>query len=127
MDKELLKNRIIEQRKKRDWSQTEFAKRMSVGRSTVAMWETGDRVPDTTTIHRLSEIFDVSSDYLLGLTDDTSPKDKSIDDELNDPELGLWFKELKDAPEEKREELRQIWDIIKQREAGRKPGDKQKK
>ncbi|WP_248930127.1 helix-turn-helix domain-containing protein [Paenibacillus hamazuiensis] len=42
-----------------------------------------------------------------------------------DPELGLWFKELLEAPEERRAELRQIWDIIKQREAGRSPGQRQ--
>ncbi|SDH82618.1 hypothetical protein SAMN04489735_10718 [Aneurinibacillus thermoaerophilus] len=44
------------------------------------MWETGDRVPDTPTIHRLAEIFDISADYLLGLSDNPSPVIKNVDD-----------------------------------------------
>jgi len=70
----MIRKRITELRQKRGLSQTEFAKRFKVARSTIAMWETGDRVPDTETIGKLAEFFDVSSDYLLGLTDDPTPR-----------------------------------------------------
>ncbi|SFX52694.1 DNA-binding transcriptional regulator, GntR family [Thermoactinomyces sp. DSM 45891] len=65
----MLKERIVELRKKNKLSQEQFAKDFGVGRSTVAMWETGDRTPDAETIQRLADFFDTSTDYLLGRTD----------------------------------------------------------
>lgn len=96
LDKEMIRKRIIELRQKRGLSQTEFAKRFKVARSTIAMWETGDRVPDTETIGKLAEFFDVSSDYLLGLTNDPTPRPRidfendilEIDSVLRIPLLG---------------------------------------
>ncbi|HEY8435896.1 MAG TPA: LexA family transcriptional regulator [Haloplasmataceae bacterium] len=96
MDKEMIRKRITELRQKRGLSQTEFAKRFKVARSTVAMWETGDRVPDTETIGKLAEFFGVSSDYLLGLTNDPTPRPRidfendilEIDSVLRIPLLG---------------------------------------
>ncbi|HDX9652510.1 TPA: helix-turn-helix transcriptional regulator [Bacillus wiedmannii] len=42
-------------------------------------------------------------------------KGESVEAETNiisDPELGLWFKDIKDASPEKREELRRFWEFI---------------
>ncbi|TCP61237.1 helix-turn-helix domain-containing protein [Baia soyae] len=64
-----LKERIVELRKKNKLSQEQLAKKFGVGRSTVAMWETGDRTPDADTIQKLADFFDTSTDYLLGRTD----------------------------------------------------------
>lgn len=47
-------------------SQLELAKRLRVSRSTIAMWETGGSNPDNEALMRISSIFDVSVDYLLG-------------------------------------------------------------
>jgi transcriptional regulator with XRE-family HTH domain len=44
---------------------------------------------------------------------------------VNNPEHGIFFKEYLDAPEEKREEMRQIFKILMDKEKGRKPGDRQ--
>ncbi|HHL3304472.1 TPA: transcriptional regulator, partial [Bacillus cereus] len=33
-------------------------------------------------------------------------------DVINDSKLGLWFKDIKDASPEKREELKRFWDFI---------------
>lgn len=45
---------------------------------------------------------------------------------LNDPKLGLWFKDIQDASPEKQEELKLFWEFIKEKEKDRKPGEKQK-
>lgn len=50
-------------------SQEKLGLLVGVGRSTVAMWECGKSEPDNATLLRLSEIFNVSTDFILGRTD----------------------------------------------------------
>lgn len=49
--------------------QKELAGAIGVSRQAITMWETGQRIPDTTTLERLADYFDVTTDYLLGRTD----------------------------------------------------------
>lgn len=49
-------------------TQKEVAEALKKGQTTVASWETGRSQPDATTIVVLSELFHVSSDYLLGIS-----------------------------------------------------------
>jgi len=42
-----------------------------MSQSTIALYETGDRKPDPDTINKIADFFDVSTDYLLGRSDDT--------------------------------------------------------
>lgn len=62
----MLGEKIKELRKNKGILQKELADRLSVGKSTVAMWETNKREPDIDTIMKISEILDVSVDELLG-------------------------------------------------------------
>ncbi|PER23525.1 helix-turn-helix domain-containing protein [Bacillus cereus] len=52
--------------------------------------------------------------------------DHDFEKTLNDPELGLWFKDIQDASPDKQEELRQFWEFINNKEKDRKIGDKQR-
>lgn len=52
-------------------SQTELAEKLQIAPSTVAMWESGRNIPGVDTLLILSKIFNVSIDYLLGITNDT--------------------------------------------------------
>lgn len=61
--------RLADLRNERKLTQTEFARKFGVGRSTVAMWETGERTPDLETMKKLADFFDVSLDYLAGESD----------------------------------------------------------
>lgn len=65
--------RLAELRKNRDMTQTDLAKQMDMSHSSVASWETGTRDPDSNMISALSDFFGVTSDYLLGLSEDQSP------------------------------------------------------
>ena len=51
-------------------SQAEVARRLQVTRSSVNAWEMGLNVPTTQYIIELSKIFNVSTDYILGLDTD---------------------------------------------------------
>ena len=48
-------------------SQSALAKRLGVTRSSVNAWETGLSIPTAQYIVELSQLFHVSTDYLLGL------------------------------------------------------------
>ncbi|MDD4334796.1 MAG: helix-turn-helix transcriptional regulator [Desulfotomaculaceae bacterium] len=49
--------------------QKELADAIGVSRQAITMWETGQRIPDTTTLERLADYFGVTTDYLLCRTD----------------------------------------------------------
>ena len=61
----ILADKIIELRKKNGWSQEELAEQLDVSRQSISKWESAQSVPDMARIIRLSEIFGVSTDYLL--------------------------------------------------------------
>ena len=61
----ILADKIIEQRKKNGWSQEELAEKMNVSRQSISKWESAQSVPDMGRIVLLSQIFGVSTDYLL--------------------------------------------------------------
>ncbi len=47
-------------------TQDELAKILKISRSTVGMYEKGDREPDYETLESIADYFNVSIDYLLG-------------------------------------------------------------
>lgn len=61
----ILADKIADLRKKNGWSQEELAGRLGVSRQAVSKWESAVSVPDLDKIIRLSELFEVSTDYLL--------------------------------------------------------------
>lgn len=58
-------DKLILLRKKAGWSQEELAEQMNVTRQSVSKWEGTQSVPDLEKMIRLSELFGVSTDYLL--------------------------------------------------------------
>lgn len=58
-------DKLILLRKKAGWSQEELAEQMNVTRQSVSKWEGAQSVPDLGKMIRLSELFGVSTDYLL--------------------------------------------------------------
>lgn len=63
----LLAEKLKRLREQCGMTQAELARRMGLTRSSVNAWEMGLSVPSTAMIVELSRIFRVSSDYLLGL------------------------------------------------------------
>jgi len=61
----ILAEKIIMLRKKKGWSQEELAMRSGVSRQSVSKWESTASIPDLDKIIKLSEVFGVSTDYLL--------------------------------------------------------------
>ncbi|WZL82645.1 helix-turn-helix transcriptional regulator [Vallitaleaceae bacterium 9-2] len=57
--------RIKELRLKKNLTQTELSKLLSVSKSTISMYENGNREPDLKTLKAIADFFNVSIDYLL--------------------------------------------------------------
>ena len=61
----ILADKIITLRKKNGWSQEELAEQVGVSRQAISKWESAQSVPDLDKILRMSEIFGVTTDFLL--------------------------------------------------------------
>lgn len=90
-------------------SQKELAAKLLVSQQTVAKWETEGSTPNPTTLAKICDIFKVSSDYLLGITNTTQKSEEElvkfalfgtteIDDELYDDvkRLAMLQKQLRE-------------------------------
>lgn len=67
MDYKAIGNNIEALRLSHKLKQEEFAKKLDVSRPTVSNWEQGKSLPTTSQLIKLSEVFSVSADELLGL------------------------------------------------------------
>lgn len=61
----ILADKIINLRKKNGWSQEELAEKLGVTRQSILKYEGAQSIPDLDKILKLSEIFGVTTDYLI--------------------------------------------------------------
>ena len=62
------KNIILALRNEKGFSQEQLAKVLHVSKSTVAMWETGQRLPSVEKYEEIADYFNVDMDFLYGRT-----------------------------------------------------------
>lgn len=63
----MLGQRINELRRSFGWNQVELAKYLHISKQTVSNWENENIQPSIEMLIRLSKVFNVPTDYLLGL------------------------------------------------------------
>lgn len=63
----MLGQRICELRTASGWSQIDLAKKLGVAKQTVSNWENENIQPSIEMLVRLARLFNVTTDYLLGL------------------------------------------------------------
>ena len=66
-------NKIKKLREEHNMTQGDLAKLLELGNSTISMYENEVRYPDTFALKKIAEIFNVSTDYLLDLSDIKEP------------------------------------------------------
>ena len=66
--------KIKDLRKKQGLTQARLAEILHVGKTTVSKWESGKNLPQLMELKNMSSLFQVSSDYLLGLSGRPSPQ-----------------------------------------------------
>ena len=60
-----ISDKILKLRKEKGLSQEALAEALGVSRQSVSKWESGAALPDTDKIIAMSELFGVSTDYIL--------------------------------------------------------------
>lgn len=87
----MLKAKIKELRKQHGWTQAELAKKLSVSQQTIGSWEVGRAEPNSDALTKLAQLFNVTTDYLLGRNktpkwadeNDLVELDKMLDSNVN--------------------------------------------
>ena len=69
-DSKVFGERLRALRIERGVGQNLLAKELGLSNASISYWETGKQEPSASAIFKLAQFFDVSADYLLGLTDD---------------------------------------------------------
>lgn len=54
------------------FTQAEMAEKLGISKSTISMYENGNREPDFETLEKIADFFNVDIDYLLGRTNKTA-------------------------------------------------------
>jgi transcriptional regulator with XRE-family HTH domain len=67
------KDRLQEYRVKRGYTQETFAAELGIEKKQISRWETGSTIPGSDKLAKMASVLNVSTDYLLGLTDDPTP------------------------------------------------------
>lgn len=68
----MLSKRMSELRMSFGWTQVQLAQKIGITKQTVSNWENDNIQPSIDMLIKLSKIFNVSTDYLLGLTPSNS-------------------------------------------------------
>ncbi|MGN7183730.1 helix-turn-helix domain-containing protein [Cytobacillus kochii] len=111
--------RLKYEREKRKWSQIEVAKKIGITNAVLSNYERDYRDPDTETLRKLSDLYEVSIDYLIR-GEDFNLRAKEA---LNEPENQVAARDGNISDEQAVELLE--W--LLERERDRKPGQKQRR
>ncbi|SDX05623.1 helix-turn-helix domain-containing protein [Tepidimicrobium xylanilyticum] len=114
------KDRLLQLRKEKNMSREELAKKLNLSYSAISKYETGARTPDDDIKKKIAEYFNVSLDYLMGVSDIRYPY-KEEDEKLSD--LDKFLLELKkkaiergiEFNEDSVDDLLDLYEFIKSR------------
>ena len=87
-------------RRQAGMTQAELAERLGISKSSVSMYERGNREPEFDLLQAMADLFGVSAGVLLGREDESLVN--------NDPELTEYLEVLRDRPE-----MRMLFSITK--------------
>ena len=67
------KDRLQEIRVKSGYTQESLAAELKTDKRQITRWENGESIPGGEKLYEISRVLNVSTDYLLGLSDDPTP------------------------------------------------------
>lgn len=100
----MIGNQIKKLRQENKLLQKELAEELNLTQQTISSYESNKREPDSETLQKIAQYFDVSVDYLLGISKERTPADKIKEALSSDPELLDFWDKLSD-----REDLQELF------------------
>lgn len=102
-------------RNTRQFTQKELSNILGLSANCICEWEKGRSEPSITTIKKIADLFDVSTDYLLGLEDDfgirtATPSSATAGESLTAEERKV-LEQYRNLPEQLRKLIRQQLDV----------------
>lgn len=74
----MFSDRLKKLRNEANMTQTDLGKRINVTKSAISGYEKGIRTPDSETLKKIASVFDVTTDYLLGISDNRNINTKGF-------------------------------------------------
>ena len=99
--------RLKQARKHAKLTQNEVSLKTSINRATLANWEVGRTEPDTNTLSRLADLYNVSLDYLFGKTNELYSYENANNSSKQ---------QITDMLKNDDQELLEFWNTLKERE-----------
>lgn len=97
------------------WTQNYVAKQIGVARVTYTAYENGTKTPPPDIVKKLANLFNVSTDYLLGNTDDPYEiEDEELEEFIKN--VRVWYKDAPKTKEEKLKLMKDMFELIKKYE-----------
>ncbi|GGF17179.1 hypothetical protein GCM10010954_14800 [Halobacillus andaensis] len=112
-----LGERLKKARQAKGWSQTYVCDQLKISNSRLSGYERNYREPDTKMLTTLASLYHVSTDWLMGVTDQPAQhQPNQSKPHIQDPELQRWYEELPQTNIEDLRKLKKVWDIINHHE-----------
>ncbi|MBC1935232.1 helix-turn-helix transcriptional regulator [Listeria grandensis] len=112
----MFSQRIKKLRLENKKTQQQMADLIGVTRPAYTAYELGTREPDFSVLEIIASTFNVTTDYLLGRSDNPNSDEKkkynSIDEIVKDKELHQWLFDLLDKNPESLESIKQLFESI---------------
>jgi len=133
----VLRKRLVQLRKSSGLSQYELAEKLNFSRGKYANYEQGTRQPDYETLDKLADFYNVTTDYLLGRSNDPNQnldenfdpleelKQFMIDNNMQDMDFGFYdIEKWKQLSREDIEDVKKHFEYVLHRAKERNKQDK---
>lgn len=93
----------------RNLTQSELAEKLNLSKANISKYESNDIEPNLQTLTAISNLFNISIDYLLKNSSKIQDGSKALDEELqqllNDPDTMVAFKDFKNLSDTDKQEI----------------------
>lgn len=94
------------------WTQQYVAEQIGVARVTYTAYENGTKTPPPDVVKKLANLFNVTTDYLLGNIDNPHDiEDKELEEFINN--VKVWYKNEPKTKDEKLKLMKEMFELIK--------------
>ena len=104
----MFSTRLTQLREERGLTKKEVAEQLNIDQTTYGKYELSKRQPDYDTLQKLATFFDVSTDFLLGRTDERQNGNINNHENVLPPEAKVLFRDVKKLTPEQLELVQKL-------------------